>query len=52
MDESKTTNQIHNNFYKETDNGIMPNFLNDLEPQILIKGEEEKEEEEEKKRDL
>ena len=42
--ESKTTNQIHNNFYKETDNGIMSNFLNDLEPQILIKGEEEKEE--------
>ena len=42
--ESKTTNQIHNNFYKETNNGIMPNFSNDLEPQILIKGEEEKEE--------
>ena len=42
--ESKTTNQIHNNFYKETDNGIMSNFLNDLEPQILIKGDEEKEE--------
>ena len=44
LNESKTTNQIHNNFYKETDNGIMSNFLNDLEPQILIKGEEEKEE--------
>ena len=44
LNESKTTNQIHNNFYKETDNGIMSNFLNDLEPQILIKGDEEKEE--------
>ena len=44
LNESKTTNQIDNNFYKETNNGIMPNFLNDLEPQILIKGDEEKEE--------
>ena len=44
LNESKTTNQIHNNSDQERDNGIMPNFLNDLEPQILIKGEEEKEE--------
>ena len=44
LNESKTTNQIHNNSDQERDNGIMPNFLNDLEPQILIKGDEEKEE--------
>ena len=40
----KTINQIHNNFLKETDNGSMPNLSNDLEPQILIKGDKEKEE--------
>ena len=44
LNDSETTNQIHNKFLKEMDNGNMPNLQNDLEPQILIKGDKEKEE--------
>ena len=39
FNESKTTNQICNNFLKEMDNGSLPNLSNDLEPQILIQEE-------------
>ena len=44
FNESKTTNQIYNNFLKEMDNGSLSNLSNDLEPQILINGDKEKEE--------
>ena len=44
LNESRTINPIHNNFYEEMDNGSMFNFSNDLELQILIKGDETKEE--------
>lgn len=44
LSESKTTNQIGNNLYIEKEKGSMPNLSNDLEPQILIKGDEVNEE--------
>ena len=44
FNESKTPNQICNNFLKEMDNESLPYLSNDLEPQILIKEDEEKEE--------